>query len=416
MPLKSGSSQSTISENIRELHHGPTHERTAKKFGEKRAHEQSIAIAMETARKTKRKRRADGGSVSDDSDAPQVNVVKPPPDPSTSQSPNLLQQAQSQYPVLKNYDYGYVENFQPNAGYLEHWDPNDAGVAPTSPESLDRLRPSDLPMDKPGLEIRDPTTRPIDILGDIASHHMVNDDPVVKGAYQDLQNSMTPAQQDILQDQYDYAKKNEGETGSYEDWKQRAGMPGFFRGYTFQQWPKEFNDKAYTPEQRQKLDKLMGYLSGNSSDTGKARGGSVNAAMDIARRAKGGKVHVGPIIGATGGRADKRPMHVPDGAYVLTADHVSGIGEGNTHAGMERLNRMFPHSAKAHQEKKEHHRASGGKVPIYAADGEYVVHPQDLVDRFDSLEEGHKQMDNWQTYERQHLIHTLSNLEPPAQD
>jgi hypothetical protein len=148
---------------------------------------------------------------------------------------------------------------------------------------------------------------------------------------------------------------------------------------------------------------------------------AVAAALETARRAKrkkGGRVHAGPIVGDTGGRSDKRPMHVPDGSYILTADHVSGIGEGNTMNGMKRLNKMFPHSAR-HQE--EHYkepikRASGGKVPIYAADGEYSIHPQDLIDRFGSLEEGHKQMDNWQTYERQHLIHTLSNLEPPAQD
>ena len=152
----------------------------------------------------------------------------------------------------------------------------------------------------------------------------------------------------------------------------------------------------------------------------KAHEQSIAIAMETARktkRKKGGRVHAGPIIGTTGGRADERPMHVPDGAYVLTADHVSGIGEGNTHAGMERLNRMFPHSAKVHQEApKEIKRASGGKVPIYAADGEYVVHPQDLVDRFGNLEEGHKQMDNWQTYERQHLIHTLSHLDGPEKD
>lgn len=178
------------------------------------------------------------------------------------QPPNLLQQAQEQYPVLKNYDYGYTENFKPNGGFLEHWEPGDPGQAPTSDTDLSALRPAALPLDKPGLEIRDPNTRPIDILGDIASHHLVNTDPVVKGAYQDLQQSMTPKQQAILQDQYDYAQKNEGETGSFDDWKQRAGMPGFFRGYTFQQWPKEFNDNAYTPEQRQKLDKLMSYLQG----------------------------------------------------------------------------------------------------------------------------------------------------------
>ena len=149
---------------------------------------------------------------------------------------------------------------------------------------------------------------------------------------------------------------------------------------------------------------------------------SVAAALETARKSKrkrkrGGKVaHVGRIVGPTGGRADKRAMEVPDGAYVFTADHVSGLGEGNTHAGMEKLDRMFPKSAKAHQEVKTPMRASGGKVPIYAADGEYVVHPDDIKDRYGDLDYGHKALDAWQTHERHHLIHTLKNLDPPAQD
>ena len=100
----------------------------------------------------------------------------------------------------------------------------------------------------------------------------------------------------------------------------------------------------------------------------------------------------------------------------LTADHVSGLGEGNTHAGMEKLNRLFPKSAKSHAEPKEHKRASGGKVPIYAADGEYVVHPEDIKDRYGDLDYGHKVLDAWQEHERKHLIHTLSNLDGPEKD
>lgn len=146
---------------------------------------------------------------------------------------------------------------------------------------------------------------------------------------------------------------------------------------------------------------------------------AVAAALETARRAKrahGGKVHIGRIIGETGGRADKRPMHVPDGAYILTADHVSGLGEGNTHSGMAKLDKMFPKSAKANSEDKPIKRASGGKVPIYAADGEYVVDPSDIVDRYGDLDHGHKVLDAWQTNERKNLIHTLKHLDPPAQD
>ncbi len=145
---------------------------------------------------------------------------------------------------------------------------------------------------------------------------------------------------------------------------------------------------------------------------------AVAVAMETARKARkrGGKVHVGPIIGDTGGRADKRPMHVPDGAYILTADHCSAMGQGNTLAGFKHLAKMFPKSAKAHEEDTPAKRASGGKVPIYAADGEFSIHPDDIKDRWGDLDTGHKILDAWQTAERKNHIHTLKHLEPPAQD
>jgi len=129
------------------------------------------------------------------------------------------------------------------------------------------------------------------------------------------------------------------------------------------------------------------------------------------KRAAGGKVHVGPITGHTGGRADKVPMEVPDGAYVLTADHCSGMGEGNTMAGFQKLARMFPKSKPSLMR-----QLKASPVPIHAADGEFVVSPADILDRWDSLDVGHKVLDNWQTTERKKLIETLKGLAPPAQD
>lgn len=178
----------------------------------------------------------------------------------TPAAPNLLDQARSQYPVLKNYDYGYVENFQPNAGFLEHWEPDDPGAEPTGPEDLNRLRPAELPMGKHGLEIRDQSTSPGYVAADIVSHHLKDVDPVVKGTYQQLQNSMTPKQQAKLREQYTYAQEHEGAKESFEDWKERDGLPGWLRGYAFQQWPKDFTDAYYTPEQRASLDKMVEYL------------------------------------------------------------------------------------------------------------------------------------------------------------
>lgn len=144
-------------------------------------------------------------------------------------------------------------------------------------------------------------------------------------------------------------------------------------------------------------------------------------ALETARKSKrkrkrGGRVHVGPIIGDTGGRADKRPMHVPDGAYILTADHCSAMGQGNTLAGFKALAKMFPKSAKAHETDEPAKRASGGKVPIYAADGEFAIHPDDIKDRWGDLDHGHKILDHWQTSERKNHINTLATLDPPAQD
>jgi hypothetical protein len=151
-------------------------------------------------------------------------------------------------------------------------------------------------------------------------------------------------------------------------------------------------------------------------------GGAVNSAMDIARsirRAKGGRVHVGPIVGDTGGRADKVPMEVPDGSYVLTADHCSSMGEGNTLAGFEKLKKMFPKSVAAYKAAKARgpvQRATGGRVPILAADGEFVIAPVDILDRWGSLEEGHRILDAWQTASRKEHVKTLSKLAPPATD
>lgn len=151
-----------------------------------------------------------------------------------------------------------------------------------------------------------------------------------------------------------------------------------------------------------------------------AGGGAVSNALNLARslkRASGGKVHTGAIMGDTDGRADEVPMEVPDGAYVLTADHVSSMGEGNTMSGFKKLDQMFPASARKHsQPRAAVKRASGGAVPIYAADGEYVICPEDITDRWGDLEAGHRYLDAWQTASRKEHVNTLRNLAPPAQD
>ncbi len=55
MPLKSGKGKKVVSENISEFHKGKTFAATEKKFGKKKADEQAVAVALNNARKGKKK-------------------------------------------------------------------------------------------------------------------------------------------------------------------------------------------------------------------------------------------------------------------------------------------------------------------------------------------------------------------------
>jgi hypothetical protein len=141
---------------------------------------------------------------------------------------------------------------------------------------------------------------------------------------------------------------------------------------------------------------------------------AVAVAMNVARkakRAKGGAVHVGPIIGDTGGRADKVNATVQDGTYVIPSQAVSHLGENNTMAGMKVLQRMFPLSAP-----KKDRRANGG-IPVAIADGEFCVSPSDVkrIGKGD-IDYGHRILDEWVMQLKDDHIKTLQGLEPPAQN
>jgi hypothetical protein len=167
---------------------------------------------------------------------------------------NVFQQAISQYPIIQK--YGVQGKVSPNArdGYLEFWPPGESGP-PEYP------RPKEFG-DNPGVEIYKDTTRPIDVLGDVTSHWLINQDPVVSKYYDDFKASMSPDQRNRLKGQYEHAQQNFGEQRPYEEWESMSGMPGYFRGYPFKQWPDDFNKEAYSPEQMQQLDGMMQYLTG----------------------------------------------------------------------------------------------------------------------------------------------------------
>ena len=167
----------------------------------------------------------------------------------------------------------------------------------------------------------------------------------------------------------------------------------------------------------------------------------------------------GPIRGASPGRADAVPMHVPNNSYVLPAWFVSHIGEGNSENGHLLLTKMFgqpwgaqggpwgaqtPHLPVAHDVRIPSAppirgfpaigvtagggqglagiRAHGGAAhsdgepqPIMASDGEFVIRPDEVARRGGGdPARGHAILDHWVTSMRKQAIHTLKKLPGPA--
>jgi ADP-ribose pyrophosphatase YjhB (NUDIX family) len=96
------------------------------------------------------------------------------------------------------------------------------------------------------------------------------------------------------------------------------------------------------------------------------------------------RIHSGPIHSSVAGRTDHLPIHVHSGSYVIPADIVSGMGEGNTIAGFKHLRRMFggmprgEGSAPYGQSGGPYGMATGGKVKHHAA-GILFKSPDDKI-------------------------------------
>ena len=127
------------------------------------------------------------------------------------------------------------------------------------------------------------------------------------------------------------------------------------------------------------------------------------------------KPHVGPIHSPVAGRTDHLPMHVPSGSYVVPADIVGAMGEGNTMAGFKYLDKMFNSSpgVRAFADGGQ----AGSLVPIVAAGGEYVISPS-AVEHIGvgDMDRGHKALDLFVTKMRVKTVKTLKGLPPPKKD
>jgi hypothetical protein len=136
------------------------------------------------------------------------------------------------------------------------------------------------------------------------------------------------------------------------------------------------------------------------------------------------------------GRTDKLNVNVPQGAYIIPADIVSGMGQGNTDAGGAILGKLmnrgpynmnlprskagsragFRHSSKSFVPKMPfaHGGRPGAATPIVAAGGEYIVHPDDVRRIGDGdLDTGHDILDAFVKHMREKVIKSLRKLPGP---
>ena len=143
------------------------------------------------------------------------------------------------------------------------------------------------------------------------------------------------------------------------------------------------------------------------------------------------KIHVGPIHSPVAGRTDHLPVHVPSGSYVIPADIISAMGEGNTMAGFKVANTIFSKIPNMQgmpgadaQLGLPSKKAAGGEtasmgspVPVVVAGGEYVISPEDVTHMGEGdLDAGHRVLDSFVLKMRKKTVDTLKKLPGPKKN
>jgi hypothetical protein len=120
------------------------------------------------------------------------------------------------------------------------------------------------------------------------------------------------------------------------------------------------------------------------------------------------KMFVGPIHSDVAGRTDHLPINVPSGAYVIPADIISGMGEGNTMNGFKTANRIWG---------KQIIRGDETPTEVVVAGGEYIIDPHH-TEYFGGgdINIGHRELDEFVKLFREDLINTLKKLPGPRRD
>jgi hypothetical protein len=165
-----------------------------------------------------------------------------------------------------------------------------------------------------------------------------------------------------------------------------------------------------------------------------------NLTPPYAARQAARQLHTGAVMSSVPGRVDAHKIRVPSGSYVLPAETVSGMGQGNTVAGLKRAHEIFgmgpygtalqhvPHGRgqfpNVHQQKVFAYGgySEGGPregdhfhpVDVDVSGGEYIIHPAAIIKEFGSLKHGHQILDHFVMRHRKQHIKILQNLPGPA--
>lgn len=174
----------------------------------------------------------------------------------------LLQDAQSTYPFIKQHNPVVITNPSQNGNYAETWPIGEPG-SDYSP------RPSAIPIGQLGVEVYNPQSFSAhDLAGEV-----LHADPMANSVRQQLMNSWTPKQLSALkQHSADYQESLD--QGQSEADAIRNATDAAMRGYVINQWPSHVNKAMkYDKNQLKMLDGLRTYMT--TEPKSKARGGAI---------------------------------------------------------------------------------------------------------------------------------------------
>lgn len=122
----------------------------------------------------------------------------------------------------------------------------------------------------------------------------------------------------------------------------------------------------------------------------------------------------GLVPGQSGGREDAVRVSVQGGSYVIPADVVSALGEGNTLAGSKKLDRLLNERGGFADGGAT---PAGGMVPVRLSGGEYVVDPAHVTQLGQGdLDYGHDILDAFIKRTRDEHVKTIKKLPKPVRD